>query len=210
MTDDDLYQKWQDIPFPGAPELTARLFAEVIKRYSGKGRYYHNCEHLTAMFRLYDEYHAYLQNPDVVTLAIFFHDVVYKATRKDNEEASAIFAGKKLSEAGFSKEKIERVRAFILATKNHTLPERADPDLAFLLDFDLAVLGAPQKEYEAYAQKIRREYRMYPDALYRPGRRKALEHLLGRPFIFHTDIFRGALERQARENVRREIALLTA
>lgn len=205
MTGEYLYEKWRSIPFPGTEELAANLFADLKKRYSEKGRYYHNLDHLAAMFRLFDEYKAHLQNPDIVALASFFHDVVYKATRKDNEEASAIFAEKKLSEAGFSAEKTALVRDFILATKNHLLPENTHPDLAFLLDFDLATLGAPREVFEAYSQQIRREYAIYPDVLYRPGRRKALEHFLQRPFIFHTPVFREKLEQRARENIRREI-----
>lgn len=207
MTDDLLYQKWQSIPLPGTSEQITELYAEIKKRYSEKGRHYHNLDHLAAMFRLFDQYNAHLRDPDVVALAIFFHDAVYKTTRKDNEEASAIYAEKKLSEMGFPKDKTALVRDFILATKNHVLPERAHPDLAFLLDFDLAVLGFPQDEFEKYSLQIRREYRIYPDVLYRPARREALQQFLRRPYIFHTDIFRQQFEQQARANIAREIRL---
>jgi len=195
---------------PGTGDSADRLFSLLKKQYTEKGRHYHNLEHLEAMFRLFDAHRPHLQDPDTVALAIFFHDVVYRASRKDNEEKSAVWAAKKLTEPGYPKGRIDRVCAFILATKTHTMPPGAPADLAFLLDFDLAILGAPWADYEWYAQKIRREYSIYPDLLYRPGRRKALEHFLERPFIFQTDTFRAAFEQTAIANLRREIELLSA
>ena len=210
MTDEYLYSKWQNIPLPCTPGAALEVFADLKKRHAHKGRHYHNFDHLEAMFRLFDAHCGQLQDPEVVALAIFFHDAVYDAKRKDNEEKSAALAEKRLQELNFPKDRTERVSTFILATKNHLLPENAHPDLAFFLDFDLAILGASREAYEAYTQKIRREYRIYPDLLYRPGRRKALEHFLQRPFIFQTDTFRANFEQRAVENVRREIGLLTA
>lgn len=195
---------------PGAGDAANRFFADLKKQYTAKSRHYHNFDHLEAMFRLFDTHRSYLQDPDTVALAIFFHDVVYHASRKDNEEKSAVWAAQKMTELGYPKDRTDRVCAFILATKTHTLPPGAPADLAFLLDFDLAILGAPWPDYEWYAQKIRREYRIYPDLLYRPGRRKALEHFLGRPFIFQTDTFRAAFEQTAIANLHREIELLSA
>ena len=195
---------------PGAGDTAIRVFAELKKQYMVKSRHYHNLEHLEAMFRLFDAHRPHLQDTDTVALAIFFHDVVYQTSRKDNEEKSAVWAARKMTELCYSKDRIDRVRAFILATKTHTLPPGAPADLAFLLDFDLAILGAPWPDYEWYAQKIRREYSIYPDLLYRPGRRKALEHFLERSFIFHTDTFRAAFEQTAIANLRREIELLSA
>lgn len=210
MSDEYLYTKWQNIPLTCTPDAALSVFAGLKKRYAQKSRHYHNFDHLETMFRLFDDYHQHLQNPDVVALAIFFHDVMYDASCKDNEEKSAVLAEKKLLKMGFPKDKTELVSTFILTTQNHSLPENAHPDLAFFLDFDLAILGASWEAYEAYAQKIRKEYRIYPDLLYRPGRSKALAHFLERPYIFQTDTFRAKFEQQARENIRREIELLAA
>lgn len=209
MESEYLYAKWQAISLPCPVEEASALFADLEKRYSERGRHYHNFDHLAAMFRLFDAVQPALQYPDIVALAIFFHDAVYNVSRKDNEEKSAVLTGKKLPETGYPDEKTKLVKVFILATRDHALPENAPPDLAFFLDFDLAVLGGEWEAYETYAQNIRREYRIYPDLLYRPGRRKALEHFLERPFIFHTEVFREKYEQRTRENVRREIALLS-
>ena len=49
---------------------------------------------------------------------------------------------------------------------------------------------------------------MYPDMMYKPGRKKLLEHFLAMPHIFKTAFFRERLEVQARENLMRELELL--
>lgn len=209
MRDEYLSKKWNAISL-ACPAGTAReMLDDLQKRYSKKSRHYHNFDHLAAMFRLFDAHYDQLQDPDIVALAIFFHDAIYKPARKDNEEASAVFAKKMLEKAGMEKGKTDLLQSFILATKNHILPEHAHPDMAFLLDFDLAILGASPGDYDAYALKIRHEYRIYPDILYRPGRCQALEHFLRRPFIFQTPVFRKKFEQQARENLSREIVRLS-
>lgn len=43
-------------------------------RYSEKQRYYHTLDHLTEMFRHYDEHAFRLKQPELVSLAIFFHE----------------------------------------------------------------------------------------------------------------------------------------
>lgn len=205
---DFLYAHWCALPLPAAPDWMEATFAMLQKKYAEKHRRYHNFEHLEALFRLFDAHWQQLEEPATIALAIFFHDVIYSVTRKDNEARSADLAVKILSEIGYDPERTERIRTLILATRDHNLPEKAPADLAWLLDFDLAILGAPAAEYDAYTQKIRREYRIYPDLLYCPGRRKALGHFLERPHIYYTDFFRDNFETIARENLRREIGVL--
>ena len=205
-----LHDKWLAIEFPCPVEASESLFANLQRRYTERKRHYHTFEHLAAMFRLFDEYQEQIQDWDNLTLSIFFHDVIYKATRKDNEEASAVFAEKQLLEVGFSAQKAMLTAQFIRATQSHQLPPDAHPDLAWLLDFDLAVLGTSWEAYQIYTQQIRREYHIYPNLLYRPGRRKALGSFLERDHIFKTDAFRQKYESRARLNLTREIALLSA
>jgi predicted metal-dependent HD superfamily phosphohydrolase len=205
-----LYAHWRALALPASPDWVEATFVLLQKKHAEKHRHYHNFEHLETMFRLFDAHRLRLEDPETVALAIFFHDSVYSVTRKDNEARSAGLAVKTLSAIGYAPERAERIRTLILATRDHALPDDAPADLAWLLDFDLAILGAPAAEYDAYTQKIRREYRIYPDILYRPGRRKAMEHFLEHPHIYHTDFFREHFENAARENLRREIAALTA
>ncbi|HET7178254.1 MAG TPA: hypothetical protein VFI14_00955 [Chryseosolibacter sp.] len=52
---------------------------------------------------------------------------------------------------------------------------------------------------------MRREYSMYPDFLYRPGRRKVLQYFLDMERIFKTEEFASKFEKQARGNLEREL-----
>jgi predicted metal-dependent HD superfamily phosphohydrolase len=73
----------------------------------------------------------------------------------------------------------------------------------------LKVLARDWNEYQMYFEQIRKEYRIYPDFLYKPGRAKALEHFLENKFIFQTEEFRKLYEEKARRNIEKEISLLT-
>jgi len=66
---------------------------------------------------------------------------------------------------------------------------------------------------KAYSTKSRYYHNLnhciYPDFLYNPGRKKALEHFLENEFIFQTNEFRRLFEENARANIQQEILLLT-
>lgn len=55
-----------------------------------------------------------------------------------------------------------------------------------------------------YTKQIRKEYSIYPDFLYKPGRKKVLEHFLQLENIFKTDYFKTKYEVQARKNIESE------
>ena len=63
--------------------------------------------------------------------------------------------------------------------------------------------------YDTYCQQVRKEYSIYPDFLYKPGRKKVLEHFLNMERIFKTTYFFDLYEAQARENLRRELSSLS-
>jgi predicted metal-dependent HD superfamily phosphohydrolase len=69
----------------------------------------------------------------------------------------------------------------------------------------MSILAADWETYEAYTRQVRKEYRIYPDKLYYPGRKKFLEHCLQAEFIFHTPTFRKICESDARGNIAREL-----
>lgn len=92
-----------------------------------------------------------------------------------------------MMEAGFGQKRASRCYRHIMATKGHQLS--ADPDTNFFTDADLAILGQDEATYLNYRSAIRKEYRVYPDFLYKPGRRKVLPYFLGLPRIFKTEYF---------------------
>lgn len=200
-----LQEKWNAVFFKEPQDLIHSIFRRLVKSYQSRTRHYHNLDHLTAMLGLSDSYASHLQQKDVVDLAIFYHDVIYNPLRKDNEERSARQAVRELSKLQLPKEKIQLIETYILATKTHDLQGfDSESDLAYFLDFDLAVLGADREIYETYAHNIRSEYHIYPDFMYNTGRSKVLQHFLDKPSIYFTAAFRADRETRAKENMERE------
>ncbi|WP_395063923.1 hypothetical protein [Flavobacterium sp.] len=180
------------------------LWHDLQKVYSAKSRHYHNLTHLEEMIALYDNYHSELEFPDEVLYAIFYHDYVYKVTRKDNELKSAEHG---LSILPFNT-KIDKRLVFnmICATQLHHHNENEDTN--WLIDFDLKILSKDWEDYKIYCDQIRKEYKIYPNMLYKPGRKKALQHFLENSSIYQTEVFRIKYEIKARENLKAELNLL--
>jgi predicted metal-dependent HD superfamily phosphohydrolase len=110
-----------------------------------------------------------------------------------------------------SQQRIDRVTELVLATISHKNPLPGDLDMAFFLDIDLAILAAPQEQYDSYASKIRKEYGHVSDDAYRAGRSKVLQAFLDRDRIYTSEIFDGSgMEGRARTNIKREIESLTS
>ncbi|MFB9110765.1 hypothetical protein [Flavobacterium gyeonganense] len=178
---------------------------DLEKAYSKKSRHYHNLTHLKEMIEVFETYRAKLQNPDKILFSIFYHDFVYSASKKDNELKSAEYALSILPEnVNLNK---QLVFDAICATQQHQ--QNAIEDINWLIDFDLKILAKDWDDYKIYFEQIRKEYRIYPDFLYKPGRAKALKHFLENEFIFQTEEFRGLYEEKARKNIEKEILLLT-
>lgn len=178
-------------------------WAYLSKAYSKSSRHYHNLEHLEDMIRNFFHYQKEIESPIEMQLAIFYHDVIYKVTRKDNEEKSA-----ELAMEIFTKTKINSniLNEMIMSTKFH---DAKTSDEKWMVDFDLAILGKSWSEYEEYTKKIRKEYKIYPDLLYKPGRKKVLLHFLEKERIYLTEEFFHQFEKSARSNIEREIKNLS-
>ena len=212
MIQNELKELWLNliVPYYQSADKSGELFEEIIKSYSGKNRYYHTCEHLARMLELSLEYGHRLENIEVVRFAIFYHDIVYKTSRTDNESQSATLASARLKQLNVVEENVNAVVQFILATKKHQLVEsRWKQDLAYFLDFDLSVLGWQESEYRKYVSGIRLEYKQFPDFLFRSGRRKVVKSILNKPTIFLTSEFRTRFEMQAQLNLKAELDSLT-
>lgn len=180
------------------------LWNNLVKAYTAKNRHYHNLKHLEEMIEQYEMYYAQLTFPVEVLYAIFYHDYIYKVTSKENELKSAEYAVSILPKHTMINK--ELIYDMIVATKMHQQNRVAD--INWLIDFDLKILSKEWIDYEMYFKQIRKEYKIYPNLLYNPGRRKALEHFLENEFIYQTETFRTKYEKQARENINKEISLL--
>lgn len=189
--------------FTDNKNLIVNFWNEIEKKYSAESRHYHNFRHLENMFEEVESVKAQIKNFNNVSFSIFYHDIIYDASSKSNEEKSAEFSKKRLEDLNIAKEDIQKVYAQILATKSHQKSD--DQDTNFLLDADLSILGKDNKAYLEYTKQIRKEYSIYPDFLYKPGRKKVLEHFLELESIFKTDFFKAKYEVQARKNIEVEL-----
>lgn len=183
--------------------LIENLWHEIEKKYSEKGRHYHNLNHLENMFSELKPVKDKILNFNNVSFSVFYHDVIYDATSKMNEEKSAEFAKSRLQKLGLNEIDLAEISEQILATKSHQKSYKTD--INYLLDADLSVLGKDTQTYLDYIKQIRKEYSIYPDFLYNPGRKKVLKHFLDLENIFKTEDFRNKYESQAKENIEFEL-----
>jgi len=193
-------------PFTQDHNLIEKLWQEIEKKYAEKSRHYHNLEHLGHMFRELDAVKEDISNFTNISFSVFYHDIVYDASSKKNEEKSADLAQSRLQLLSLNIDDISEIHQQILATKSHQKSEKEDTNL--LLDADLSVLGKDAATYTDYTKKIRKEYAVYPDFLYNPGRKKILQHFLQWESIFKTEVFKAKYETKARENIVSEIERL--
>ena len=119
---------------------------ELAAAYAAPGRHYHNLTHiedsLAALARV--ENISPLDR-EILSAAIWWHDVVYDATRADNEELSA-----RLAEQHVREDLRQEVGCLIRLTKTHAV--QPDDRLgAILISIDLSILGAEPARYDAYA-----------------------------------------------------------
>jgi predicted metal-dependent HD superfamily phosphohydrolase len=85
-----------------------------------------------------------IEDWDTTLFAVFYHDIIYKASSSSNEADSAKLAMERISTIGYPINKIANCANTILATKQHLTSE--DNNANFLLDDDQAILGTSEDE----------------------------------------------------------------
>lgn len=175
--------------------------------YAEPHRAYHTWQHLAECLHHFDAARSLLQHPDEVEVALWCHDVIYDTHRRDNEEASAQWAQQLLQEVGAPAATIQRVVDLILLTKHIAAP--VDDDGAFLLDIDLAILGADTTRFAEYEAQVRQEYNWVAWPAFCTGRSQILQTFLQRPTLYRTPFFQERFEAQARTNLAASLINLT-
>ncbi len=179
------------------------MWSELSAAYEAPARVYHNLNHIADCMARLDE-HAHLANdPVAVEFAIWFHDIVYDTHAPDNEECSAVAAGRFLSATIHG----DVVANLIRATRHDGQPRT--PDAALLCDIDLSILGRPPAVYDGYANAIRQEYDWVSLPDFVRGRTQVLEAFLARPSVFALEEMERIYGEHARVNLEREIRKLT-
>jgi len=185
--------------------LREKFWMEIEKHYTSNKRHYHTLLHLENLFGELEPLREKLEDWDTLQFSLFYHDIIYKSFKSNNEEESASLTVERLRQIGYPEEKILKCGNQILATKSHSF---ADNDTNFFTDADLSVLGKDWETYTVYYQQIRKEYSLYPDFLYNNGRKKVLQHFLDMENIFKTEYFQNKYENQARLNIEKEFQIL--
>lgn len=184
------------------------LWDEILKHYTLEVRHYHGLSHIHNMLIQAKKVKAFIANYDVFLFAIWYHDIIYKPTKKNNEEKSAVLAINRLKTLKMDKKTLDLIEKLIVSTKEHTIILTENNDNAYLLDIDLSILGTPWDTYKVYIKNIRKEYAIYPDFMYKKGRKQVLQHFLERKTLYFTNEYQMELETQARENLTKELETL--
>jgi predicted metal-dependent HD superfamily phosphohydrolase len=191
--------------------LEERLLDRIRDLHTGPERAYHGWSHPLALLALFDSVRDRLSDPLAVYCAIVLHDAIYEPRAGDNEARSAALAAE-LLDGAVPPETLARTIRLIEATEKHAIPEDLPAaerdDMAMFLDMDLAILAAPDAEFDAYEAGVRHEYREVPEAAFRAGRAAILERFLAREALYMSPWGREAFEAPARANLARSIRRL--
>jgi predicted metal-dependent HD superfamily phosphohydrolase len=189
---------------PAAAYTLAMNREELAAAYAAPGRHYHNLAHIEDCLALLAQVDGLSASErEVLSEAIWWHDVVYDPTRSDNEELSA-----QLAERHVRADLSSEVGRLIRLTRTHDV--KAEDRLgAILISIDLSILGADPARYDAYAAAIRQEFIHVSDADFRAGRAAVLRRFAARPAIYPDAGFAAKYDHRARENLARELASLS-
>ena len=199
--------RWQSLMKILGVAENATVFEALQAAYSENHRHYHTTQHIDDCLRQFDSVAPLAMQPAELELALWFHDAIYDPMGAQNEEKSARWACEFLASNGAQTDRIERVKQLILATRHQSTPN--DPDAQLLVDIDLSILGANERDYERFETNVRKEYRWVPGFLFRKKRAEILQSFLDRSHIYQTEPFRSRYENQARVNLARAVAALS-
>ena len=193
----------------GPIPIPEQMLQAILRHHQQPQRYYHTIEHVCAVL---DEHRALQelelwQQPVETYLAFLYHDAIYDYGAKDNEQRSAELAVRELQQWLPGCE-VQRVHRLIVLTASHGDLDRRelDHDERLFLDCDMAIVGADWQRFSLYQQQIEQEYTLvYPQLLYRMGRRRFLNKILSSERIFFSDHFHHQFDAQARSNLRRAL-----
>ena len=177
----------------------------LISLYEQPHRKYHGLNHIKECLMELEQVMAYASYPEVIVMAIWFHDAIYYPREKDNEEKSAALATGIMKSANALPRVVKNIREYVMATKGHTDIGKKYYDIDLFVDIDLSILGKPEDRFDEYDEQIRDEYSFVPIEEYRKGRISLLQKFLARKRIYQTRPFYNKYESQARQNIERAI-----
>jgi predicted metal-dependent HD superfamily phosphohydrolase len=180
------------------------LVEDLLKCYSEPQRHYHTTQHLFECLNLFKEYNdsnkTGVQERLKISLALCYHDVVYKPLNKNNERKSSEYFTEHfqntilplcfdhtvvLAWIKFCKGVKTLIRKSDHKTEPRTLSEKITRDI------DLAIIGADPDRYVEYERQVREEYFHIPYSRFIDARADALRKLFkSDKTLYHTEFFR--------------------
>lgn len=189
---------------------------ELLTLMGAADRHYHNISHLAVLWRRHRGLCSGtgMDEPEVelrLIAAILWHDAIYVAGRRDNEQRSAELWSAVARGSNLSTPVADWVVKAILATGEHAArrsPNAAGEDqaLKWLLDLDLTPLGEPPEEFARNTARLAREFEAASDSRWRHRRIGFLRCMADCPHIYLSPSIAAAYEAQARANIARELA----
>jgi len=183
-------------------DLFDQEYKAIKSAYSQTHRQYHTIAHIKSCLNEFELIKDRLQEPDIVELALWYHDFVYNPKSQTNEYDSATH----LRIAGYLDTHIQKLVCSYIGYTNHK-HEVPLNDVQYLLDIDMSGLALVPPE--CYEQEIAAEYiPVFGQKKYRAGRIKFLKSLLAKKHIYKTEFFRNKYETIARENIKQNLKTL--
>lgn len=174
----------------------------VSQHYNTDKRHYHGLNHIYHCLDSMDHALDYIDDPDAMLMAIFFHDVVCDPQIKGNEQKSADLF-QLIHQDTLSDDFIQRVYTLILATTHSFKPETNDEKI--ICDIDLSSFALPWRLFLKDSDAVRVESLHLSDDMYYEKKCKFLKYLLNRPKIYYSHLFFNRCEQKARKNITRFI-----
>lgn len=183
---------------------------DIICTYNLSERGYHGVKHILDMLMNFDDFMAHAGCSDRIkknnefVFAILMHDYV---NGNENDIELSINKSKQFLCKTSLQYDCRYVEKLIRATdyKNCLNP---DFEQGVMQDLDLTIFGSPPEIYDEYSNKIRIQYKKYPDTIFNPRRIEILNKFLNKTYIFNTKYYRDKYEKIARDNLTREIRKL--
>lgn len=185
-------------------QCVSRLFDALDEGYGESGRFFHDRNHVVALFQQLEPVSSQLEDGAAVRMAVWFHDVVCAPGASGNEQASADLWCS-LADGHAPKESVARVAGLVLDTRHLITPSSADG--ALLADIDIAGLGADERVFDHQSEQVEAEFPRNRLTECEASHRAFLAQLLDREWIYNTTHFRSECEARARANLGRFLAV---
>lgn len=185
----------------------------VHRSYFEYFRRYHTYEeHIIPGLELFETVRGLCEEPLLVELAWYYHDIIYIPGSPYNEQISADKAYFDCTQLGYGQKIASTVHNLVMATQ-HFKTEPRIQDEKVIHDLDLAILGSDPVDYEKYEKLIREEYSFVENKAFAQGRLQVLEQFAKKSgsatdhkkTLYLTQYFQDHYEKKAIDNILHEM-----